>query len=158
MEELSLRSNFQFDRFLLLLAFCLTPTAHCLPIADTQHCCETIVSTTCASWWVLRSAFSVRASHDRAEPQLILSRRQERADHAAIVSWCAVVQDIQPEVITTPVYLASQVALVLHQHERWIVGRVLNALIVRQCSQYLAAAVNLVLTLAVFRQQRIPLG
>src|SRR5258708_25411290 len=68
------------------------------------------------------SAFAVAARDRCAEASLILVRRQERTDHAAIVTRVTIVQHVQPETIAIGVRVAPQVAEVFHLHERWIVG------------------------------------
>src|SRR5213075_2915505 len=72
------------------------------------------------SAWLLTTV-SVAARHDGAETQLVFARGNERADHALIIVWRAVVDYIQPEVVATLVHVAAEIAEVLHQDKGRVV-------------------------------------
>ncbi len=55
------------------------------------------------------TAIGVTARHLRAEAQLVLPRRDKRADHAVIVVRLAVVHYVQPEVVAVSIHIATQV-------------------------------------------------
>ena len=69
----------------------------------------------------LLAAVGVASCHSRAEPQLVLGRRDKCADHAEIVVRFAVIDDIEPKVIPVLIHVAAQVAEVLHQHKSRVV-------------------------------------
>jgi hypothetical protein len=80
---------------------------------------------------ILWTTILICSANRSAEPQLILRRSDEGADHrtvAAGIIWQSVVQDVEPEVIAILVRVAAQVAKVLHQHKRWFVLAVLELL------------------------------
>src|SRR5207249_3728220 len=69
----------------------------------------------------LLTAVTVAARYSGTETQLVLIRRDERADHCAIVVRLAVVDYVQPEVEAALIQIAAEIAEVLHQHKSWVV-------------------------------------
>src|SRR5438067_13568161 len=82
-----------------------------------------------------RTALLVVAWDDCTESLLILLRRNEGADHRAIVSGHAIVQYVQPEVVAARVRVASEEEEVLREHERAIKFCVLELLILYKLAQ-----------------------
>ena len=62
----------------------------------------------------LLAAFLIGAGNQNAKALLVFAGSEERADHGVVIGRLSVVQSMQPEVKTTLVGIASQVAKVLH--------------------------------------------
>src|SRR6185295_10613133 len=67
---------------------------------------------------LLLSAVLIATRDDGAEAALVLVGSDKGTDHRAIIVRVAVVQVIQPEIVTCLIRRPPQVAKVLHQHER----------------------------------------
>ena len=66
-------------------------------------------------------ASGVGLSDRRTKSQLVLGRGDESANHlsvSAVIVGNSIVDDIQPEVVTSLINAAPQIAVVLHQHKR----------------------------------------
>ena len=61
-------------------------------------------------------ALRVVSRHRSAKPLLILTRREERAYHTAIVCDQRAVDDTKPEVVASVIRVAPEITKVLHQH------------------------------------------
>src|SRR6266705_4799845 len=96
-------------------SFLLTSTINISLLPERRHYARL------AAFFSSSSALSIAVRHHRAESQLIFTRGDEGAHHAAIVPCFTSIQNIQPEVIAASVRITPQVAEVLKQNKRLVV-------------------------------------
>ena len=83
---------------------------------------------------VLLTALAVAVSNDRSKTPLVLSRGQERADHASEISRVTI-ENVQPESIAAFIRVTAQIAKVLHRDETRIVNGLLKVSLLDYISQ-----------------------
>jgi hypothetical protein len=71
-----------------------------------------------------------------AEPVLVLSRRNERANHPAVVVRTTSIQHTNPEVVAIQIKVAAQVGEVLSQYKRLVVLRLFEFRVIVQGTHY----------------------